>query len=162
LPGEDPIEEDVWTPDLVEKRLVDAIRLRERTTGRVPPRAYGSGSPNYLHDAMDRWFQQMQEEEERRADAAERNRVRLGATATQVANADEALLWPITYLITDPRSLVALNIFLFAKAKRLQSWQRLAEWRGLTRATAKRHKARAIVTICGGLLRDAAPVRRTR
>jgi hypothetical protein len=162
LPGEDPIEEDVWTPDLVEKRLVDAIRLRERTMGRVAPRAYGTGSPNYLHDAMDRWFQQMQEEEERRANAAERNRVRLGATAAEVANADYALLWPISYLRSDLKALVALNCFLFAKAKRLKSWQRYAERQGVPRATAKRHKARAIVTICLGLAEDSIPVGRTR
>ena len=119
--------------------------------GRVAPRAYGSGSPNYLHDAMDRWFQQMQEEEERRANAAERNRVRLGATATEVANADMALLWPIKYLRSDLKALVTLNCFLFAKAKRLKSWQRYAERQGIARASAKRHKARAIATICDGL-----------
>jgi hypothetical protein len=153
-----PVDEEIWTPDLVEQRLVDAIRLRERTIGRVAPKAYGSGSPNYFHDAMDRWFQQMQEEEERRANAAERNRVRLGATAIEVANADNALLWPISYLRSDPNALVALNCFLFAKAKRLRSWQRHAERRGLTKSTAKRHKARAIARICGGLLRDGIPV----
>jgi hypothetical protein len=126
--------------------------------GRVAPKAYGSGSPTYLHDAMDRWFQQMQEEEERRANAAERNRVRLGATATEVADADDALLWPISYLRTDLKALVALNCFLFAKAKRLKSWQRYAERQGVPKATAKRHKARAIFTICLGLAQDRIPV----
>lgn len=154
-----PVDEpDYWTPSEVDRRLVDAIRLGERTTGRVGPKAYGSGSPVYVHEALDLWYQAEQEEAERKANAAVHNRVRLGATSTQVANADRAIRWPAIYLGDKPNERRALQLYLWCKARRL-SWQKQIKTRGgVSTATAKRRKQRACEIICEGLLRDGIPM----
>ncbi len=147
-----------WTPDLVEKRLIAAVRLTERTAGRIGPSTYQSGSPDYVYEPLDIWYQESQSAAERAAGERQRNRVRLAATTTEISNQESALRWPIVYLASKPQERFALQLFLFCKAKRLR-WQQVVKGRNeMSVSTAKRRKAAAVAAICDGLKRSEVPV----
>ena len=135
-----------WSGDLVEERLIFAIRLVQRTAGRTGPRGFGNSMPPVLRE----WSDLIGVEAEP-ADVGKR--VYLSATPRQVTLADAALAWLPHYLSPRPNELAAINLWLLAKAVR-RPWQALARKRGIAVPTAKDRKARALSLIVQGLIKD--------
>lgn len=146
-------ETDGWTAGLVEERLRAAIIIVQRTERRPGPKSFGRAWPDYQHDWEDLLAQQEKADEDKAEDAHDRNRVRLNFTSAQVTAAEQALGWPALYI---PHEQVrrALCIWMFAKAMRVRSWQKLAQRRGMNKETAKARKAKAIQLIISGLSAD--------
>lgn len=141
-----------WSPEVVEMRLKEAIRVTQRTAGRVGPKIFGSAWPEYQYDWADRLAQQGRTDEEKAEDARERNRARINYTAAQVSAADEALAWVERY-VENEHQRKALCLWMYAKAVG-RPWQAMAKRRGMNVETAKRRKSRAIHSIIVGLVRD--------
>jgi len=138
-----------WCGDLVEERLIFAIRLVQRTAGRTGPRGFANSMPPVLRE----WGDLIGVEAEPANDG---KRVYLSATPRQVTLADAALSWAPHYLAAHPNELAAINLWLLAKAVR-RPWQAMAKKRGIAVPTAKDRKARALSYIVQGLIKDGVP-----
>lgn len=143
-----------WDVDLVKDRLVDAIRLVQRTAGRVGPRGHGRTMPDYEYSSIDRWYQQTQEAWEREHGDRERNRPTIGASAEEIREADEALGW-IPRFVSLEQVRRALNTWLLAKATR-RPWKKVTKELGLVHRTAIARRDRALALIVYGLTVEAA------
>lgn len=141
-----------WTPELVNERLIEAVRLVQRTAGRVGPASYGSTMPSYVYD----WGDKLAQVETQELGKG-RNRVVLGATAAQVSLMERAIWWPAQYVAEHEGLLRVLRTYLKAKALRLP-FDRLCKEKGWSRATAYRQRDRSLAIIAMGLNRDAVPV----
>lgn len=151
-PADIPFDE-LWTPKLVETRLIEAARLCMMTGGPVLPKGFKNSMPAYSYDWAD-LLNQVQTEEIGKG----RNYVRLGATSKQVSRMEEAILWPWTYLekFEGPRRV--LKVFLACKAHR-RKFGAACKSKGWSRTTAYRARDRALAIIAIGLNRDRVPVR---
>lgn len=146
-----------WTRDIVEARLKSAIKLMQRTTGRVGPKGYGSAMPAYLYSEIDLWYQQTQEEEERRKGDHERNRVHLAATTRDIAMMEEALDWPRRYVANEVVR-ASLHLWLLSCAVRVP-FKRVLKGKGIAQRTGIHRRDRAIALVVYGLVLDKVPVR---
>lgn len=152
------VPEGGWTREIVEERLVEAIRIAQRSTGRVGPRGFGSGMPAYMHTAGELFAQQvMQDEEDALKDVLDRNRGRMPPSTAQVSLAEQALRWPIEY-VADEGERKAIGLWLLAKAVR-RPWKALAKRRGINERTAGRRRDRAIGRIVIGLTKAGIEAR---
>lgn len=143
--------------DIIRDRLQFAVRLIERTAGRVGPKQYGNSWPPMMREFADLVAQEEAQEGER---DREQNRIVLQPTARQITQAEEALTW--RRYVTEAQALAALNIWLRCKALRIRSWQKEAVRRGFSRETAKRRLTRAFVLIAVGLSREGKPIEEAR
>lgn len=141
----DPVD---WTPDLVRERLEEAIKLVQRSAGRVGPAGYGSTMPDYMPEWGDLLIQ---------VDAGnihdDGNRIRLGATAAQVSAMERALRWPIEYLLPYDQPRKLLLSWMNCRAQR-RPWSVHLKRQGIALATAKRQRSRALGLIAIGLTMD--------
>lgn len=137
-----------WTPKLVRKELEAAMRLIQRTAGRVGPAAYRSSMPAYSHD----WWEQVIQAGEGNLYAGG-NRIRLGASAAQVSRMERVMRWQIVYLDAWPGPRTGLRLHLQHVAHGVP-FSRLCRERGVPLATAKRARDKALSLISQGLDRD--------
>ena len=143
------VDDPEWTKEVVLDRLAEGIKIIQRVSGRVGPRAYGNAMPTFLAHL---------DEELRGWTAPEP--FRIPPSARQIRLAEEACDWPVRY-VEDRRVREALHIWMAAKAFR-RPWQKLAERRGWAKETAKRYRERAIYLIVTGLEASGAVVEAVR
>lgn len=134
-------------------RLAEAIRLIERTTGPAGPRGYVRAMPDYEYSALDLWYQAMQSAAEIETGRRSRNRVRLGAAADEIAQADDALRWPRQYVRYEDRRR-ALMLWLRSRAEDV-SFKGLIARSGLAHRTVIRHRDEALDAIVEALNRPS-------
>jgi hypothetical protein len=148
-------ERCAWAPENVDARLIHAMRLVTASVGRVGPALEGRGSPEYVHDPLDIWFQQLAEDYERRK--GEKNRVRLRPGAGEVSLMEKAIGWPMTYLDAHDGPRRVLKVWMLCKATR-RPFSRACKKIGWARATASRRRWHAALLIATGLIRDRVPL----
>lgn len=141
--GEDDHKVLNWTTDGVRERLEEAIRHCHRTAGSVYGRASRSAWPVYVAEVVG---------------AGDARPYRVPPSPRKVTKMEQALRWPLTYLpVGEPsadRSRGALMAWLGAAcvpARHRKGWHKRA---GMSLATAKRHRSRALAVICLGLIAD--------
>lgn len=138
------------------------MQVLGRVVGPVRPKGFGSTMPDYDKDALERWFEQAAEEEQRRKDASAKNRVRLGASLEQITHMEAAIWWPSRYVTGRTNfELETLNRWLWAKAGMgqfsVEGWVPitvLGNVHAVRRATAEKRVERAMLCIATGLIRD--------
>lgn len=86
-----------WTPDLVGKRLVEALKTLRRIPARIGPKGYGSTMPEIIRD----WADKLAQLENPDNSMLHTTRARSTPTADEVARMDEALSWPLRFLQGD-------------------------------------------------------------
>lgn len=143
-----------WDVEAIKDRLVEAIKLVQRTTRRAGPGGYGRAMPDYEYSGIDLWYQQTQEAWEREHGDRERNRPTISATSNEIREADEALAW-IPRFVPLEHVRRALNTWLLAKATR-RPWKKVTKELGLVHRTAIARRDRALALIVYGLTIEAA------
>lgn len=133
-----------WTPATVKARLAVAVRLIERNTTRPGPRAPRSCWPAVSADALDRWWQAQAPDDL----AARRNRVMVGASAEEIAEADEALGW--LPLVRHEQHREGIFLWLRAEAHDV-SFRDAARQAGVAYRTIIRHRDDAVAAIVDSL-----------
>lgn len=144
------IAEDVpllWTPELVQARLVEAFDTLGRSVGRVGPKAFGSNWPDIYREQKDLW-----DIDASANHAKERNTVRVPPSAVLISRAEEALHWPLTYLRGTPMQSDALILFCAAGMQD-------DSMRGFLRKRAARGKELAIAAMARNAFRRKAIAR---
>lgn len=147
--GAEGEEIECWTPGLVGKALVWALRIARKTAGSTHPRQYGSGMPEVFYTA-----------EEIREMCPDEGGRKLPPSSNDVARADSALFWQTRYLGDQPELLDAssvLKVWLRTKTHR-GSFDKACDALGWARRTAYRRRDRALSVISQGLARDRVPV----
>lgn len=142
-----------WDVEAVKDRLVEAIKLVQRTTRRAGPGGYGRAMPDYEYSGIDLWYQQTQEAWEREHGDRERNRPMISATSDEIREADEALAW-IPRFVPLEHVRRALNTWLLAKATR-RPWKKVTKELGLVHRTAIARRDRALALIVYGLTQQS-------
>ena len=162
-----------WDRLWVAFRMVEALDVlrntRLRHDFRPDVKAFW---PEFKHDFAD---ETGLDDDQRRAKADERNRVRIQPTPREISLMQEAIHWPLQHLIAanvtlrpgeDCEQLVhmlrlALGAWLKAKAMPRASRQirRLVEGQGWTRTTFYRRRERALDAIVAGLVKARVPCR---
>lgn len=89
----------IWTPALVQSRLVEAVDTLARTVGRVGPKPFGGVWPNHIRDYPP----------ESVSDTTPPG-------AHMISRAEEALMWPLAFLRDLPKHADALMLFCSARA----------------------------------------------
>lgn len=125
----------------VVERLVLAAKVAERTGGRVGPRGCATVWPEYSNEPTE-----APDDDEDDAPPE-----RFSATAEQVAQADEAMMWAMRF-VPDDRERQALAWWLQCKARR-RKWSKLLRALGIASGTARHRVDRAIYSITVGLVR---------
>lgn len=145
-----------WTRKLVADRLQEMIVTVGRTTGRIGPKEYGSGAPDYVNDQLEIFFERAFGELVR--DKTQRTRLGGGATTAEVTRMEQALHWQGRYLQTAPSlEIEALQIQLNCWAFRT-ALSRACRAGGFNRDTTKDRIERACYRIATGLIADRVPV----
>lgn len=140
---------DLWGPELVMARLVEAARVILFTAGPVGPRGFGSGFPRELADAIG-----FDEE----AEPDPRTLRRKNVSARRMTLVEQASDWPIIYLRDHDGARRVLALFLACKAYR-RSFGEAVKKRKWSRATAYRRRDEALRRIAEGLNSNRVPVR---
>lgn len=130
---------DLWTPDLVKKALVQAVKFAAVAAGATGPRAMGSVNLGYELEYKER--------------AA---RV-LGLTAAEVSRLEAALHWQMRYLASLPGPATVLKHWLWCKVSR-RKFGDVVEANGWAERTARWARDRAASTIAMGLNADGVAV----
>jgi hypothetical protein len=145
-----------WTRKLVADRLKEMIVTVGRTTGRIGPKEYGRGSPDYVNDQLEIFFERAFGELVR--DKSQQARIGAGASTAEVTRMEQALHWQGHYLADAPAGeVVAIKV-------QLRCWQlrtslsRACRAGGLNRDTTKDRIERACFRIAAGLIIDGVPL----
>lgn len=147
---------ETWTPDLVSKRMLSAVRWATYTGGKVGPGGIRGSMPAYittLDDHLDEgWGLPEVAGDEGPGDG---KRLVVQATAAQITQHEAALLWPARYLCPDHEgSARMLGLWLRCKVYR-RPFDDAVKRRGtISRATAFRLRDRGLAIISTGLDRD--------
>lgn len=139
---------DVWTPQLVKKALVWALRLAASVAGPTGPRGYGNGMPAVVYTA------------DEIADMAKPDFPSRPLMAAEVTRMEAVLNWQGRYLAGNPDLVGASNVlkvFLRCKATR-RPFGKECERRGWARRTADDRIIKATSAIAIGLERDGVSV----
>lgn len=132
----------VWTPEMVQARLVEAARVVEATVRRPGPSKSANLWPQIVRD----WADIMDHK-------AEDQRVVRFISRAQINRMEEALLWPGRYLKDEPGAGRVLRSFLQARAFR-RSFSHEIKAKGWSTGTAYRSRDRALSIIALCLMRD--------
>jgi len=124
---------DHWTPELVEERLIEAVRFAGRIAGRVGPAGIGSGMPDFrptIEDFLEEgWGLPAPPDEEEETTPAL-------PSPEQVTRMIAALSWVADLLAPDhPGRARAVNAWIFAQAH-YRPFAKVARERGLSRSFA--------------------------
>lgn len=149
-----------WTPDLVEKRLIEALLIISATAGPIGPKGYGSGVPRDIVDAMSHPEVDSEEGEARwwEKPSAEESTQRRAIPARKVTAAEQASMWPNVYLQRWPGPKRVLLVYLRCKVYR-RPFDKACKRRKWSRATSYRRKDKALGIIAMGLNKDGVEVR---
>lgn len=146
---------DHWTPELVEARLVEALRWVRFTAGRVGPGAVRSAMPVYVPQLAD-YLEEGWGLPERAPDDDLEARPHMPG-AEEISQLEAALSW--VGAILAPRSVEmarAVNAVAFSKACAIP-FSRIAKQRGISRATAYRLRDRGLSIISVHLDQEGVP-----
>lgn len=160
VPDDVPFDFEVWTPELVRDALKWAVRKAQYVTGRVGPKAYGSGMPVYMHTEAEIFAAQIfMDEESRETAAADRNRIRLPLSTVAIGRLEDALVWQTRYLAAPDRVpyAEALRLWLRSKATRAK-FGPLCRKAGISQRTVEWRRDRALSLISQGLTADGVAV----
>ncbi|MFK8251968.1 hypothetical protein [Ancylobacter terrae] len=135
-----------WTHGVVKDRLAAAIALTESTVSRPGPQGIRSAWPEVRPDSRDIWWQR----ETLHDHAGRRNAWRIGATADEIQDAEEALAW--LGLVRWERHRRALQLWCRARAGRIP-FRDIATTDAASYPTLKRHLREAFDTIADALNR---------
>ena len=139
----------VWSPEMVTKALMGALRWCERSAGHVGPAGMRAVMPPFFLTPNERewagWDRHLEEEAPPRPKRA--------LTSRQVSLYEKALWWPTTYLRDLPGPGNVLRVWLLCKLYRIPFGSECKR-RGWSRATAYRARDRALAEIAAGLMRD--------
>ncbi|ULB08422.1 hypothetical protein ORIO_00505 [Cereibacter azotoformans] len=152
-----PIEpRETWTPETVERALVDALTWVRSTGGPVGPRGFSRSQSRFVRALG--WEDDWGAVET--ADDDVPPPIRIQGTAARVTFYETALEWPARYLCPDHVGS-ARCVGLWARCKaRKASFAYEAKARGLARRHAYSLKDRALSLIAQGLERDRVPAPR--
>lgn len=142
-----PIE-DQWSKEMVEERLIEAVRLAERIVIRPTPHSVGSGWPRHIYEWSD-YLAQVESPE----DAKKYNRFKISASRKEIQQMEESIQWQTLYLNGYLGAARVLSAFLRARARR-KSFTEEIKKRGWSKSTAYRLRDRALTLIALGLMRD--------
>lgn len=140
--------DQLWTPDLVRSRLVEAVRVVQITAGTPYPRQYVVNWPEYELNWAD-LLGRVEGGTIYDRDA----RPRLSASRREVTRMLRTIDWQAKYLQTQPGPARVLAAWLACKATR-RKFARICKRNGWPRATAYRAIDKALATIARGLIQD--------
>lgn len=142
-----PIENQ-WTREMVEERLIEAVRLAEDVIRNPFPDGAKSNWPKHRYEWSDLIAQV-----ESPNDARKYGRLRNTASRKEIENMESALRWQTLYLNDHGGAARVLSAFLRARARR-KSFIEIIKKNGWSKATAYRMRDRALTLIAVGLMRD--------
>lgn len=138
----------LWTMDLVNERLVEAVKVAERAIRRPAPSGGNVAWPSWIYTFDDLVGHKPEDRE------APRSHV----PRAQIDRMEEALLWQSKYLGQDEGPARVLRTYLRCKALRIP-FDRACKKKGWPRATAYRSRDRAMTIIAYSLMRDGVKPR---
>jgi hypothetical protein len=151
---------ETWTPDLVSKRLLAAVRWASFSGAKVGPGGIKGSMPAF-NPTLDDHLEEGWGLPEVAGDDApdDGKRLIVQATAAQISQYEQALLWPITYLHPSHEgSARMLCLWLRCKTYR-RPFEEAVKRRGtMSRASAFRLRDRALSMISQGLDRDGVSI----
>ena len=147
-----------WSVIAVMERMEEAFRTLARLPIAVRPRGYVNSMPFYLYDRGDLNAQMETQELERMARF--RNRVRIPPSAAEIERMEEALRWPIAYLLGAEFHHVAraVNLGSLWSAFDIDIDARLKPL-NITRRAFNARKLQGLHVIARELVRHRVPVR---
>ncbi|PJO47198.1 hypothetical protein CWE02_19230 [Brucella pituitosa] len=141
-----------WTPDLVGKALIEAVRFCMITGGPHGPARIRNSMPELAMTLTDRlgagW---------RSVDTNVPVKKRRRYSPQEVSFFDKAIQWPIDYLPDQDGQARVLQLWLRCKITRVRFADEVA-CKGWSRATAYRQRDRALSTISVGLDSARMPI----
>jgi hypothetical protein len=152
-----------WSRELVNRRLVEGVRVCGSTVPSVRPKGFGSSMPDYLSPGEQEQFAielsliRQGLVDRLRADANARNRTVKTYSLVEVTRAHKAIWWPWTYLAGRDPERTALALWLACKAVPGTVFTAECKGRGLAVQTAWDRIERAGFIIATGLMRDRVP-----
>lgn len=108
----DQADEDRWTPELVEARLIEAFETLDRVERRPGPAGFRSTWPAVMREWAELFDAQAYAEHQRAVTT-----VRLKPNMRQISRMEEALAWPARFLSADLKCADAINLWALAKAR---------------------------------------------
>lgn len=147
---------EIWNIGHVDYRMVGAFRVLLRLPIQTRPREFGNAMPQYLYEWSDFLAQAEGDRELRRAG----NRLiyrHKGATADEVAEMEQALAWPMTYLGKDAEAAQAVLLGSMWKAMEADIERRSARL-GIGRRSFFYRRKRGLGVIVKGLISDRVVV----
>lgn len=145
---------DHWTPELVEERLIEAVRFVAHAAGRAGPAGFSSGLPEFhptLEDFLaEGWgLPDPPDEEEETAPAK--------PTPDQVERHLAAVAWVADYLAPEhPGRARAVNAWIFAQAHR-RPFAKVIRERGMSRSFAYRLRDQGLSILSQRLDAEGVP-----
>lgn len=146
--------DDVWTPTLVGKILIEAAMWSIASAGRTGPAGDRSLMPDLMMSEDERkreeWLSLLEGEPEKR---------RRALSPARVSLLEKAIQWPPTYLKGSDGPARVLQLWLLCKCSRVR-FSKAVDQKGWSRATAYRARDKALSLISQGLDRDNVEVPR--
>lgn len=145
----------LWTPAMVDDRIVDAVRLVHQVGGPVGPKVFGRGWPQVakVFEALNEF--DLVELDSLPNDPEDARPSRPRISAKRVSEMEAALYWPAQYLATHQGCRNVFNLWLRCKAHR-KNFRKACSKAGWSEATSKRRRWQASMLIASGLMRDGA------
>lgn len=156
LPDDAPLP-DIWTPDHVALRLIEAFRTLDRLPRVRGPKEPGGHWPRHRVEWADRLAEAELPEDERQARAAWRNRVGLKPTSRDLDRMDTALDWLRDLRSVDP-GMALLTTLWALRAARRRSVRALCREKGWAPHTVYRLRAKPLDLLAARLNARRVPV----
>ncbi len=151
-----PQEVETWTPKLVGKVLVEAVKWAQYNAGPTGPAAVRSLMPVYAPSILERLEQGWGFLSEAPADPKPTRRA---LRPEEVSRLIEALQWPAKYAVPElPTSARILNLWIRSKVYRVSFSEVIDAMGDFSRATSYRYRDKALSAIAQGLERDGVPL----
>ena len=144
-----------WSVLHVADRLKEAFETLYRLPMALLPKSFGSAMPAYVYDRGD--LNSQMETRELDRTLSDRNRVRLTASAAEIARMEQALFWPMEFLGDAPAEARAVLMFAAWEARGV-SPARAAARAKLDLAAAGRERMAGLATISASLIKRRVPV----
>ncbi|GLI94313.1 hypothetical protein [Methylocystis echinoides] len=144
----------VWTADLVRSRIREGAKVIERTERSPRPSKKLTWWPDWqaLRGITD--FDRNAWAEGERCGTRAPAKMKVGASALDIARAEQSLEWLARYLAANEAERRAVSTWIWCVAKR-QSWSQWWKLAGPTKPTATRRRDRGFSIIVAGLRADA-------